>query len=309
MNLSEIERIEAGRCLGADFAASGLQLPLDVPSSVREGFEATGRSHRGPPPADRFLRKWLQIRLNALRRGRAVDPNVTVAHLREIDQAICPVTLVQLTHGELLDTDWSIDRLNNDGAYADGNLAVLSVRANKAKGSLSYDEVRRRSMLAEPVDGLTPREWYRMACVMYGACHAAPADGPQEWLPLATFIPSRSTWTQSAMLQQTLLRASATSRSRNQFCKALRSVSTSDNAHERLVRTVERLHYLAKGHEHRYDALLDPGIQAEIEAWLRSLRAPQVKALRKLLAQMHGGESLAPEKLAAWSLRTRGYSA
>jgi hypothetical protein len=46
------------------------------------------------------------------------------------------VTFEPLTHGECSDTDWSIDRLVNDGAYADGNLVVMSTKANKAKAAL-----------------------------------------------------------------------------------------------------------------------------------------------------------------------------
>ena len=59
------------------------------------------------------------------------------AHLHRIDVPVCPVSLVTLTHGERADTDWSIDRLNNNGAYAIGNLAVMSRGANTAKGARS----------------------------------------------------------------------------------------------------------------------------------------------------------------------------
>jgi hypothetical protein len=110
------------------------------------------------------------------------------------------------------------------------------------------------------------------------------------------------------LLQQTLLRASATGRTRNQVCRAFRALSASDSAHQRLERTIERLHFLSKGLDNRYDALLDDGIQSEIKAWLEGLSALRMEVLRRLLTRMQGGEVLAPEKLAAWSLATRGYS-
>ncbi len=307
MDLSEVERTEVGRALGADYAEFGVRPPADAPASVWEGLDAAAKPRARVAP-DRFQRKWLQVRLSALRRHRAVADNLTVDHLRRIDQSTCAVTSVQLTHGELLDTDWSVDRLNNDGAYAAGNLAVLSRRANEAKGALGYEEVRRRSRAEEPSGGLTAREWYRLACVMYGACHTRQADAPREWLALATFIPSESTWSEEAMIQQTLLKASATSKSRNEVCRRLLGLNVPAAAHQRLVRAVERLHFIAKGLPNRYDALLDEDIQAAIQSWFHALGSERQKKAVSMLRQMHGGEVLGAEKLDQWSLKTRGYA-
>lgn len=78
---------------------------------------------------DRFVRKWLQLRLGAFVRGRSVAADVTVELLRRMDVSHCPVTRERLTHATRLDTDASVDRLNNDGAYAASNLAMMSATA------------------------------------------------------------------------------------------------------------------------------------------------------------------------------------
>jgi len=41
--------------------------------------------------------------------------------------------LVELTHSTGADTDWSADRVNNDGAYADGNLIVMRAFARQGQ--------------------------------------------------------------------------------------------------------------------------------------------------------------------------------
>ena len=68
---------------------------------------------------------------------------------------------------------WSVDRVNNDLGYTDGNLAIMSVAANKAKGRRSYDEsmdlvrgLRAAPGTAQAVDGLTADQWKRLVCLM-----------------------------------------------------------------------------------------------------------------------------------------------
>ncbi|MFL9942914.1 hypothetical protein [Paraburkholderia graminis] len=78
------------------------------------------------------------MRQNTLRRGKVVNGVITPGFIEFIDYPTCPVTLVELTHSTGADTDWSVDRVNNDGAYADGNLIVMSVRANKAKATRAF---------------------------------------------------------------------------------------------------------------------------------------------------------------------------
>ena len=90
---------------------------------------------------DRFVSKWLQLRLNAFRRRQILDLEVTPPYLKRIDCATCPITLIAMTHGALSESDWSVDRINNDGAYAPGNLMVMCVKANRAKGARGYRDV------------------------------------------------------------------------------------------------------------------------------------------------------------------------
>jgi len=168
--LTDGEVIELCRTLGDDYAAHGLKLPEHPPEPLREGYRAGLARVGRPRAADRFVRKWLQLRYHALERGRAVSDGVKVELLRRLDVSVCPVTLATLTHGELKGTDWSVDRLNNDGAYAKENLAIMSRHANSAKGTKNLAEVRKLGEGASAVEGLTPEEWARMAAMMFGPC-------------------------------------------------------------------------------------------------------------------------------------------
>jgi len=304
--LSQARVTECGRELGADYARLGMRPPDDAPASVLEGFAAAAHTGFRPRALDRFQRKCLQLRTGALRRRRLVSPHVTPNFLRAIDVERCPVLRTSLTHGECADTDWSVDRLNNDGAYAPGNIVVMSTRANVAKGALGYDDVRARSRAARPTDGLEPAQWMRMACVMYGACHVDDTV-PREWLPLATVIPTESTWPLEFALQDSLLRAAATSRQKNQLARSLEPFRRSEAHHRGLMMLLERLHYAAKGLEYRHDALLDERIQRDIKSWYANVPQSSWNSLRRALREIHGGERISSERWEAWSTRTKGY--
>jgi len=128
---------DTGFDIGWDFARFGRA--LDRASSepgLLAGYRA-GREHFRVPQhrPDRFVSKWLQIRLNAFRRRRIFDHYVTSAYLRRIDCSVCPIILISMTHAALTETDWSVDRINNRG---------VSARA------LSYESP------TVPTDGSTP---------------------------------------------------------------------------------------------------------------------------------------------------------
>jgi hypothetical protein len=183
-------RREIAYDLGWDHAMYGLNLPEAILSDARDGYEL-GKSNfvgRTKSP-DRFVRKWLQLRMNAYRRGRLVNDDVNPGFIAEIDTEQCPVTLLKLTHGALLESDWSVDRLNNNGAYARDNLAIISTKANTAKGSKSFEEVLALANSGETEQGLTQREWLRLACIM---CGPSAVENPSRniLLPLATTIPN-----------------------------------------------------------------------------------------------------------------------
>ena len=84
----EDSETEIGRRLGHDlYRFSRTTAHGSWPASVLEGF-AQANARRMPRLApDRFVRKWLQLRLGALRRERVVDADVAPQLLGRIDIA------------------------------------------------------------------------------------------------------------------------------------------------------------------------------------------------------------------------------
>ena len=119
----------------------------------------------------------------------ADDVNPTLLQRLDIDE--CPVTRLPLTHAKQRDSDASIDRLNNDGAYTGGNLAVMSVRANRAKGCLDFDAVLARAHGQVRDDALTPAQWLRLAVLMQGPAYATRQHLATA-LPLCAPVPACS---------------------------------------------------------------------------------------------------------------------
>jgi hypothetical protein len=182
---------ELGFDLGWDFAHYGRFLdPEKVNGDVLAGYHA-GKAHF--PIAQhrptRYQAKWLQLRLSAMRRRRIVHADVTPEYLQRIDYDVCAVTLQPLTHSTRAGTDWSVDRINNDGAYAPGNLMVISTRANRAKGARNYIEVAKlaHSNPRPAAGGLSCAEWARLACVMMGSEETISTQATLT--PLLTRIP------------------------------------------------------------------------------------------------------------------------
>lgn len=157
--------------VGWDYASYGLTLPEDVDDpALKTGFREGRERFRKPVgPHDRFIRKWLLLRLNAVKRGRQFDAEVTPDFLRSIATSVCPITRETLTYGTLTDTDWSIDRLINDGAYARKNLAMMSVRANSAKDKKTIEEIVDQCRAEDECDPLLkPIEWRRLYSLCSG---------------------------------------------------------------------------------------------------------------------------------------------
>ena len=157
--------------LGWDYAHHGIAPPaerLAGGSSLERGYRA-GRilfGERTPAPG-RFVRKWLQLRLGALERGRTFDlDGVTPDYLETIDVPYCPILRRQLTHACQSPSDWSIDRVGNDGDYEAGNLAVMSTLANQAKRDYGFRDALQFMKQAEAVgavNGLDAAQWARIA--------------------------------------------------------------------------------------------------------------------------------------------------
>lgn len=162
--------------LGWDHAHYNVVPPpahLTAADPLRHGWLA-GRAAFGARTlrSSRQVRKWLQLRLNAWRRGRAFDSvGVTPRLLAQIEVAACPITGEALTHATGAPTDASVDRVNNDAGYALGNLAVMSVRANQAKAGYAWDDALAFVSQIEnggldAIDGLSAREWARLGVLM-----------------------------------------------------------------------------------------------------------------------------------------------
>ena len=213
-SVSAHERI--GLALGRDYALHGLTPPiahLYPQSPLQRGWMATrGRAVRTPasPPAILFVLPywpvviviigaiwaalpvvlWLALRTHAWARGRSFeDIQLTPHHLAQLDTSHCPITR------ELLgDDNRSIDRVRDDAGYAAGNLAVMSRRANRAKGSHGRQAIAgmAASCAAGPITrigGLAEAEWQRLAVL---ASFVTPLSHEQAaQIPLRVLPPNR----------------------------------------------------------------------------------------------------------------------
>ncbi|HEY6134150.1 MAG TPA: hypothetical protein VIW70_09245 [Rubrivivax sp.] len=185
--------------IGWDFAHYRLTPPpgqLSDGSPVRQGWQAGAAlfGTRTLKPSA-HVRKWLQLRLNAWRRGRAFEGvQVTPHFLAQIDVPMCPITRIPLTHARGAGSDASVDRVCNRAGYAAGNLAVMSARANEAKADLGWQDaltvVRQlESSGLDTLDGLAPVHWSRLAVLMSFVTPLAHAEA--SCLPLLVLPPNR----------------------------------------------------------------------------------------------------------------------
>ena len=224
--------------LGWDYAHYGTLPPTDhlhPLSPVRQGWDA-GRDSFGRRTlqTNRFVKKWLQLRLNAWLRGRAFEgTQVNPAFLRRIDVAVCPITREVLTHGTTELTDASVDRVFNDAAYAAGNLAVMSTRANQAKALYDVDDAMSFVRQIEvgqlgQIDGLTAEQWARVAVLTSFVTpmpHAKAAN-----LPLLVLPPARLRVLNPVQALQVMLSLQFTRAGHARRCAALAWLMPSSDA-------------------------------------------------------------------------------
>jgi hypothetical protein len=162
--------------IGWDYAHHRLTPPPDALQPghpVHQGWQAGaatfGTRTLKPTPQ---VRKWLQLRLGAWRRGRPFEgTQVTPNFLAQIDVSLCPVTRVTLTHASGAGSDASVDRVCNLAGYAAGNLAVMSTRANQAKADLGCRDAltavkQLEASGLDTLDGLDALQWSRLAVLM-----------------------------------------------------------------------------------------------------------------------------------------------
>ena len=302
-----MDQAETGRRLGFDLYAYTYYPPGAAwPEALHEGFALARQRGTRRGMADRFTRKWLQLRLNAYRRDRHVDTAVTPDFLRKIDIACCPVTRTRLTFGEHLPSDWSIDRLNNDGAYAPRNLAVISTRANLAKGDRSYAAVYALSQRPIATDGLTPGEWLRLAVLMLGPCHTElPYLAPA--LPLVAELPSYTARPAIQIVQYALTLLSASSDGRRLLGRQFKAHSHA-HTHAWLDILLRELSEARRSVDVGWDAWHTRRVMHAFIAWRNGFDLPAFAAIGEVASQLIQSQKIAYDELQSWRLSSRGYA-
>jgi hypothetical protein len=162
---------QVGFDIGWDHAHHGLVPPpaqLHEGNPLYRGWQA-GKSCFGPRTrgASRLVRQWLQLRLHAWQRGRVFElAQVTPHYLGQLDVLRCPITRRALQPGEA-----SVDRVCDAAGYAAGNLALMSVQANRAKGACGLHEAQACARQAQAaadgtLRGLDAAAWERLSVLI-----------------------------------------------------------------------------------------------------------------------------------------------
>lgn len=174
---------------------------------------ASGYAHgiqQPPKRSEIYVRKLLSLKVNAFARKISVSSAVTVDYMRSITVPVCPVSGVNLTQGALTDSDWSIDRLDNNLGYVPGNLCMISTRVNTLKGDLDLETLHSQveaNLSSLGMDGLVLNlpcglkglEGMRLAALMAGPQgnargktnrYAPLAMAPGAWSTVETFVAS-----------------------------------------------------------------------------------------------------------------------
>ena len=309
MRIAFDDHAEAGRALGHDlYRFTRLNQVVDWPRSVREGYEHARAQQSPRCSADVYKKKWLQLRLSALERGRFISDGVTPQFLRRIDVAECPVLRIGLTRGTLDDSDWSVDRLNNDAAYAPNNLAVMSTRANRAKDDRDFAEVLRLSRLAHPADGLAPAEWLRLAALMLGPCFATnPAAAPD--IPMPVAIPNTTVRMATQQLQYLFASRCGRHADKNRLVKALQAAVDDERGVLALRLLAESVHIGLKQVIYPWDVWLIEGRMESLKSWRELVGDAAWGRLGALSCALIGGKPIDLSRLADWRVDRRGYRA
>ena len=310
VDLQPFDEVEIGRKLGYDFFRFGRTFEAATMHPVMaEGFLLAKAQNIRQLVPDRFTRKWLQLRQSAYGRRRYFDEQVTPDLIKTIDVPLCPVMRVTLTHGELSGTDWSIDRLNNDGAYAPSNLAVIGTMANQAKGRYSFEEVYARSQesnLTGFVEGLTSEQWLRLAAMMLGPCFAKkPGSAPI--IPLVAPIPKYTVRQVIQQVQYSFTIMAARPAGKNALIKSFDTASSGERCKIRLRFLAEAVHLGLKGLEYPWDVWLKPNVMLRLEEWRACMNDAAWGIAGDISMRLAGGRRVSPQRLDAWYLERRGY--
>ena len=83
------------------------------------------------------------VRIISSGESRGIDVNLTFAELKKILRARkCFFTGVDLDYEENSPTQLTVDRLDNDKGYVNGNIVACSKEFNEIKGNLTLDNIR-----------------------------------------------------------------------------------------------------------------------------------------------------------------------
>ncbi|RDK09152.1 hypothetical protein [Cupriavidus lacunae] len=254
------------RQLGEACASYRLRRDTGVPDEFLVAYDA----YRGPVlKADYYVRKWLGLRCNAVKRNFVVDPAVTPDFLRGITGKTCPVSLVPFVMSGQSQANPSVDRILNDGTYALGNLVVFSQRVNRAKGDKTFEEVAALAKRGEVAEGLAGIEWARLASLMYGNWSVARNDD-RFVVPLAV-VPPEHVFTPTSQVVQLLLMqwcGMTPADNRRQFLLAsMRSCSPSREAEAQFDNLVTCLSEGVRAEKHAPNVWLRPRIFAPFLSW------------------------------------------
>lgn len=127
--------------------------------------------------------------------GRRVEPvQVTPRYLEQLEVRHCPITRMPLDASSLLNHEAVFARVRRDGAYAAGNIAVPSARAERVRqgiGRARAAELAKRFGCgpSSGVDGLTAPQWERVAAL--GSFVEPPTHAQACERPLLVLPPNR----------------------------------------------------------------------------------------------------------------------
>lgn len=302
----DIDDITAeGRAIGFDYAAYGLQQPDSSSPSIAEGYrEGRAQKHRRLQTTP-FIRKWLQLRSNAFRRSRVVQKSITADYLEAIYNPICPISYVPMTRATGQEMDWSVDRLDNNGAYAHGNLIFLSTRVNTAKGSKTIDEVIQLSHEPEISDGLMPKEWARLASLMQGPVgleRGAALNLPQV-APLRRWVIRNS----RQDIQDLFALSASDERSREHVSARYRNAYRHKPGALKLKSLMGYLKMASRKIPYPHDVWFSKDLQQPFEDWWSSYPPEGQQLLRMATLEIYKGKEVTAEGIKEFSFESKGY--
>jgi hypothetical protein len=243
------------------------------------------------------------LRINAVKRGFVVDSSVTATTVRNITGTHCPVSHCEFVFKGQSPANPSVDRLLNNGTYALANLAVLAQRVNRAKGDKSFEEVVDIAQRDEVVDGLLPKEWARLASLMYGGWCAA--TGEQQLVFPLVVVPPRHLFTPTAQVVQLMLTRwcsdSVYDQTRHRLLAQMRACAASHAGKQSFDRMVRLIFPAIQSERHTADIWLQPALFTAFLEWYRESHQEVEVMLETTHRRLHANID-ETEIVTAWDL-------